>query len=129
VPTEKVQANRIATFDFVGQKYPLMEITNFEIEGLFGDRNVPLPLEGNALVLVGPNGLGKSSVVNIFYYAISRQWSRLLNYSFDRLNFTINGENVTLHRDEISGLIEVQKLLGSGSSRVASCPLPRGSSP
>lgn len=96
-----------------------MDITEFEIEGLFGDRNVSLPLEGDALVLVGPNGLGKSSVVNIFYYAISRQWNRLLNYSFDRLHFTIGDEKVSLHRDEVSGLLEVQKLIGSGSGRVA----------
>jgi predicted ATP-dependent endonuclease of OLD family len=96
-----------------------MDIKNFEIEGLFGDRNVSLPLNGNALVLVGPNGLGKSSVVNIFYYAISRQWSRLLHYNFHSLRFSVGREEVTLHRDEMSGLLEVQKLVGGTTSRIS----------
>ncbi|MGX0966050.1 ABC-type transport system involved in cytochrome c biogenesis ATPase subunit [Bradyrhizobium japonicum] len=96
-----------------------MQISKFEIEGLFGDRDVTLPLEGNALLLVGPNGLGKSSVVNIFYYSISRQWKRLLDYNFERIHITINGDRWSLHRDELSGLVEIQKLLSSSPSRLA----------
>lgn len=41
--------------------------TKFEIKGLFGDRDVSLPIENDALILVGPNGIGKSSVTNIYF--------------------------------------------------------------
>ena len=50
-----------------------MKIRRFSIKRLFGDRDVSLEFDGNALVIVGPNGLGKSSVASIFYLTISRQ--------------------------------------------------------
>jgi hypothetical protein len=95
-----------------------MQISQFRIKGLFGDRNVVLPLDNEALILVGPNGLGKSSVASIFYLTISRQWQRLLQYSFDEVSLRIGDADLSLKRDEISGLAEFHKLLdGTASSR------------
>lgn len=88
-----------------------MKISEFRIIGLFGDRDVALPLEGNTLVLVGPNGLGKSSVASIFYLACSRQWQRLLDYNFNAIEVTIGARNLAIQRDEISGLVEFNKTL------------------
>lgn len=94
-----------------------MNISTFKIEGLFGDRSVVLPVDNNSLVLVGPNGLGKSSVANIFYYTISRQWKRLLDYDFERVTLTTNDEEITFRRDEVSGLLSLSRLMESGTSR------------
>jgi len=68
-------------------------MTKFEINGLFGSRDISLPIEGNVLILVGPNGIGKSHVLNIFCFFISRQWMRLQEYQFSelKLHFSNSG--------------------------------------
>lgn len=85
-------------------------ITSFEVDGLFGDRNVSIDIRDNALVIVGPNGIGKSTVATIFYYFISRQWRRLRDMTFDQLTLTVDGHRLTARRDEISGLSAFQHI-------------------
>jgi ABC-type lipoprotein export system ATPase subunit len=98
----------------------MINISEFRISGLFGARDILLHLKGGCLIIVGPNGIGKSSVVNIFYLFISRQWSRLIEYKFDELSLTVNTETLTIRRDEISGLSDFTRLAQglSASSRV-----------
>jgi ABC-type Mn2+/Zn2+ transport system ATPase subunit len=86
------------------------KITSFRVEGLFRDRDVSIPIKDNNLVLVGPNGVGKSSVATIFYYFVSRQWTRLLNFEFSAITADIGGETLTIHRDEISGLSDFKRV-------------------
>jgi hypothetical protein len=85
--------------------------TKFEIKGLFGNRNVSLRIEGDALVLVGPNGIGKSSVINIFYFFISRQWDRLIEYDFREVAIWFGKEELRALRSDISGLSDFGKLM------------------
>lgn len=63
------------------------------------------------MILVGPNGIGKSSVVNILYFFITRQWSRLLEYRFDELIVQVEDEEITAKRSDISGLIDLSKAM------------------
>ena len=94
-----------------------MKLTQFRIDGLFGDRRVTLQVDKKALILVGPNGLGKSSVANMFYFTISRQWTRLLDYNFKSITLIIDDEEITFKRDEVSGLLKLSQVLGSSGSR------------
>jgi ABC-type Mn2+/Zn2+ transport system ATPase subunit len=91
----------------------MKNITKFEIEGLFSDRNISIPIVDNKLVLVGPNGIGKSSVASIFYYFVSRQWGRLLAFDFETISITIEGERFVARRDDISGLSQFGKISAS----------------
>jgi energy-coupling factor transporter ATP-binding protein EcfA2 len=95
--------------------------TKFEIKGLFGSRDVTLPIEGDALILVGPNGIGKSSVANIFYFFVSRQWSRLAEYDFSEVAIWFGADEVRAARADITGLSQLDKLIGgvSPSSRMS----------
>ena len=93
----------------------MIDISQIEIEGLFGNRNISLPVRNNALVLVGPNGIGKSSVVNIFYYFITRQWSRLLSFEFKSITVVVDGERIFAARDDISGLSNFKSISSSFS--------------
>ena len=43
-------------------------IKYFRIEGLFNDRTVELPFDQNFKILIGENGLGKTSILNALYY-------------------------------------------------------------
>lgn len=96
--------------------------TKFEIKGLFGNRNISIPIEGNSIILVGPNGIGKSSVVNIFYFFISRQWGRLIEYDFDEVAVWFGEEEVRAAKSDITGLSQISNLIReiSPSSRMHS---------
>ena len=93
--------------------------TRFEIKGLFGNRDIDLPIEGDSLILVGPNGIGKSSVTNIFYFFVSRQWSRLAEYSFSEVSIWFGQDEIRAARSDITGLSQIDKVLDSvpGTSR------------
>lgn len=84
--------------------------TKFEIKGLFGNRDVTLPIDTDALILVGPNGIGKSIVTNIFYFFISRQWSRLGEYDFSEVALWFGNEEVRAARADITGLSQLAKI-------------------
>jgi ABC-type transport system involved in cytochrome c biogenesis ATPase subunit len=94
--------------------------TKFEIKRLFGNRDVTLSIDSDALILVGPNGIGKSSVTNIFYFFISRQWSRLAEYDFSEVALWFGDEEVRAIRADITGLSELEKSIRdlSPTSRV-----------
>ena|ERR1700722_11924 len=86
------------------------EISEFRIVGLFGKSDVTLSIHQNKIILVGPNGIGKSSVVSIFYLFLSRQWSRLIDYNFLELSIIIGGEQISARREEITGLSEMKRI-------------------
>lgn len=89
----------------------MKSIQRFQIKGLFGNRNIDISPGEGAMILVGPNGIGKSSVVNILYFFITRQWARLLEYKFDEVIIHVDGENVSAKREEISGLLDLGKVI------------------
>ena len=87
--------------------------TKFEIKGLFGSRDITLEINSDALILVGPNGIGKSSVTNIFYFFVSRQWSRLAEYDFSEVAIWFGNEEVRAARADITGLSHLNKVIGN----------------
>jgi predicted ATPase len=93
------------------QVISMHQIKRFQIKGLFGSRNVDLVPKNGALILVGPNGIGKSSVINILYFFISRQWSRLLEFKFNEIILNVGNEEIVAKRAEISGLFDLRKIV------------------
>ncbi|MFN8358773.1 MAG: AAA family ATPase [Candidatus Kapaibacterium sp.] len=78
-----------------------MKIEQIRLEGLFGELNYDIRIDDNKLILVAENGSGKTTIVNIIYYFLSRQWSKLLRYRFDKISGMINGEWQSVNRTEI----------------------------
>lgn len=76
-------------------------ITGFRITGLHGRRDINITIQGNAIVLVGVNGLGKTTIINLLYYLLTRQWFRLVEYQFEELALDIDGETLRLSRTQI----------------------------
>jgi recombinational DNA repair ATPase RecF len=44
-----------------------LDITRLEITGLHGRHNVDVPIADNCVILVGVNGLGKTTLINVLY--------------------------------------------------------------
>lgn len=76
-----------------------MKITEIEILGLFGEVDVRLPILENRIILVGYNGLGKSTILNIFYYFVSQQWSKLQKQDFRAVSLKIGADERILRVD------------------------------
>lgn len=74
-----------------------------EILGLFGEVNVKLPIRDNRLILVGYNGIGKSTILNIFYYVISQQWNKLREMDFTSVTIKLKNNNrkLSVKKEEI----------------------------
>ncbi len=72
-----------------------MKIELFRIDGLHNSKNYELRFQDNKLILVSDNGSGKTTIVNIFYYFLSKQWKKLLEYNFRRIFCIINSRSLT----------------------------------
>ncbi len=75
-------------------------IQRFVIRGLHKTRDYDIPVRDNKIVMVGVNGLGKTTVVNLLYLILSRQWERVLEYDFASVVLTINGTDHTLEQEK-----------------------------
>ncbi|MFO0958918.1 MAG: AAA family ATPase [Isosphaeraceae bacterium] len=73
-------------------------LTKFAIHNLHGDRNISLAIDKNSIIMVGVNGLGKTTIVNLLYLTLSRQWDRATEYNFSAIEFELNGESHVLTR-------------------------------
>ena len=76
-------------------------ITRFQIKKLHGYKNFDLRLIDNTLILVGENGAGKTTVLHLFYYLLSGQWSSMAKYKFDEVSITIGNNKCSLHYSDI----------------------------
>ena len=68
---------------------------------MHGAFDVTIPIRNNRLVLVGVNGLGKSTCINALYAVLSRQWSRLLQLQFDAIELDTDGSTIRIARATI----------------------------
>lgn len=82
-----------------------------EIIGLFGESDVTIPVLDNRVVLVGYNGIGKSTILNIFYYFISQQWHKLSEMDFETISLRLRNKNrkLTISRVELTELHELRR--------------------
>lgn len=83
-----------------------MNITNFTIEGLHNSKDYELKFTENRLILVSDNGAGKTTIVNIFYYFLSKQWNKLLEYNFRKIKCTLNNEYIEFTKDFFQRILQ-----------------------
>lgn len=83
---------------FILKDVEIMNIEVFEVIGLHGKYNYRILFEENSLILVAENGSGKTTIVNMFYYFLSRQWSKLNDYHFEKIIITIASKAYTFEK-------------------------------
>lgn len=75
--------------------------------GLFGTDNVRIPFEDSIKILVGENGLGKTQVLNLFYYTLTRNFFRLGEFDFDKLILEFRqGNSIEISKSKIDEFIQ-----------------------
>lgn len=95
-------------------------IKSFSIEGLFGTRNVIIPFENNIKVLIGENGLGKTTILNILYYTLKGKFSRLNSFDFKKVIVEFHSSKVvSIDKEDLVLLGEEERFKFRHDSRVA----------
>jgi predicted ATP-binding protein involved in virulence len=70
-------------------------IKSFEIFGLFGTDDINIPFNEDGIkILIGENGLGKTQLLNLFYYTLTANFFRLSEYKFSKLKLSLTNKKV-----------------------------------
>ncbi|PSV20701.1 AAA family ATPase [Photobacterium sp. GB-56] len=81
-----------------------MKTTNIDyikIDKLYGHKSFDVKLADNQLILVGENGLGKSTIINIFFYTLTSQWPKLLKYQFEKIEVSVDGRAYSFTMNDV----------------------------
>ena len=79
----------------------MTQIAKFQVKQLHGYRNLDIRLEDNTLILVGENGSGKTTILQLLYYLLSGQWGSMTGYEFESIEIDIDGTSHAVRHAEI----------------------------
>lgn len=83
------------------------KINSFAVYGLFGTDNVYIPFDEDVKILVGENGLGKTQILNLFYYTLTTNFFKLTEFNFEKLVLEFEGqEPIELPKFDLEELIK-----------------------
>lgn len=73
-------------------------ISQLDIHGLFGQRDIKLVFDKRSLIITGDNGNGKTTILNILYNTLIGDIYELKNYEFQSINIYFKREYRDIHR-------------------------------
>ncbi|MEG2637586.1 MAG: AAA family ATPase, partial [Acinetobacter sp.] len=62
-----------------------MKLEKFIITKLNGYQNVEIDIDNNKKILVAENGSGKTTILNILFYCLKNNTSKLKNFNFEKV--------------------------------------------
>ena len=68
-----------------------------EILGLFGRYDVEIPFDKQVNILIGENGLGKTTILNCIYYILEKKFSKLANIQFSEIRIKFGNDSKIYH--------------------------------
>jgi predicted ATP-binding protein involved in virulence len=73
-------------------KEPAMKLTRIKIEKLFGqfDYDIKLNQDEGITILTGPNGYGKTTILNIIWSLINQDFYYILSATFEQISFNLD---------------------------------------
>ncbi|NEP43431.1 MAG: ATP-binding protein [Okeania sp. SIO2H7] len=83
------------------------KIKSFSVYGLFGTRDVCIPFDEDIKILVGENGIGKTQILNIFYYTLTGNFIKLSEFPFDKVKLSLGSEIISFSKTEAIEYIEI----------------------
>ncbi len=85
-------------------------IKEFRITKLFGFRNVDISFEDNTKILIGENGLGKTTVLNALYYILTQEYFKLSQIEFEDIELIFkNNKKIYFTNEEIKSYLSFIK--------------------
>jgi predicted ATPase len=78
-----------------------LPLTQFAIYGLYGERNIVIPFNHPAKILVSENGVGKTTVLNALYAVLRCQFFKLATLDFERIVLKFSHDEMTIHKSDL----------------------------
>lgn len=80
----------------------IKKLTGFKIEKLFGFQDLDLHFEKDVLILMGENGLGKTSILNSLYFTLTQKWQKLLKINFKSITITFEHHTFSFTKTQLN---------------------------
>lgn len=75
----------------------------FTINGLFGYKDVRIPFDKEAMILIAENGSGKTTILNTLYYSISCNFNKLRTVEFESVLIEFeSGVSVEIKKSDLN---------------------------
>lgn len=84
----------------------MSQIKRFQIIGLKNYRNVNVIFKEPYKILVGENGLGKTTILDVFYYLLTRKWGSMDEIVFDFIELELESELIEFSQSELHIYVE-----------------------
>lgn len=81
-----------------------MTLKRFKVVGLHGHATIESVFEDRTTIIVGPNGTGKSTLLNILYYSLTAQWERLRALPFESIELEGDDTSLALTKAQVQEL-------------------------
>lgn len=75
-------------------------IQKINISKLHGYKNYNIKIKDNKLILVGENGSGKTTILRMLFYLLSKQWGKLVAIDFVEISVEIDGFLIRFNKQE-----------------------------
>ncbi|NMI05450.1 AAA family ATPase [Paenibacillus sp. SZ31] len=78
-------------------------ITRLKITHLFGSENVDIPMDNGIKILMGENGTGKTTILNILYYSLTLNYIKLVKLPFESVEISFGtGESLKIKKSDLN---------------------------
>ncbi|MDA3883966.1 MAG: AAA family ATPase [Candidatus Delongbacteria bacterium] len=85
-------------------------IKKYKVNKLFGFRNVNIPFKSDIKILIGENGLGKTTILNSLYYVLSEKWHKLISIDFESIELEFKDKNkIKFKKNELETFISLRE--------------------
>lgn len=84
-------------------------LKNFKIDKLFSFRNIDIKFDSDIKILIGENGLGKTTILNSLYYVLNKMYAKLLKVEFENIELTFKDDKkISFSKNELETYLEYQ---------------------
>lgn len=87
----------------------MSRIKKFSIQNLFGYQDVDLSFKNDVMILMGENGLGKTSILNSLYFTLTEKWNKLEKINFEKISITIDESSFQFTSTQLKWYLEHKK--------------------
>lgn len=86
-------------------------LTKFKITKLFGYQNVDIDFDSNYKIIIGENGLGKTTVLNCLFYVLDKRFKKLNTIVFENIELIFsNKSKVTFTKNDLEFFLDKSKI-------------------
>lgn len=95
-------------------------ISEFNITDLFNCQDVKLRIDNSELVLIGENGTGKTTVMNMFYHMLNGDFLKMDKYEFSNVELKfLNGDEINFNKYDLELLSKSRDRSSTSSGRLS----------